>query len=465
MAPRSKKHSIRTPLLLLATAEVLCAYLSVLGTAILLYGSVRSADMELGSLHLKAVIVSAMILASLISMGLYHFHRRIHFREILVRVSVGIALGSLGLAAIYFLFPDVSLPRKFVVIAVLMSLVIVLLVRSYFFHHVDTNVFRRRTLVYGAGERARSIGDLRRRADRRGFKIVGSIPVRGDAEVSRENGLLIRDKSLLWLAAELEIDEIVIAMDDRRGNLPVRELFECMHTGVDIVDLLDFLERESEKIRIDLIKPSWLIFSPSFRTSQFRKIAKRLTDFLFSFSALLVLWPLLLLVALAIKAEDGFRAPVFYRQCRVGHKGLKFSMLKFRSMIEDAENGSGAMWARENDPRITRVGRHIRKYRLDELPQLINVLLGEMSLVGPRPERPEFVEKLAKAIPYYLERHTSKPGITGWAQLRYSYGCSEEDAIEKLQYDLYYVKNQSFVLDIIIMLQTLEVVLWGKGAR
>lgn len=461
----SRNLSIRPPLLVLGSVEFLVAYLSVLATFGIYHGSLFEANFALGSLHLKASIVATLILASLVSMGLYQFHQRLYFREVFARVIVGIGVGAAFLAAFYFVVPIVALPRDFTSVALICSLVVILLVRLYVFHNVDTNAFRRRTLVYGAGAKAKGIADLRRRADRRGFRVVGWVPAGGDLEISQGKGNLIFDQSLVSIVDELSVEEIVIAMDDQRGNLPLRELLDCKLKGVDVIDIVEFLERESDKLRVDLVNPSWLIFSPGFRTTPLRKISKRLFDFLASAAALLILWPAMALVALAIKVEDGTRAPALFRQVRVGQFGEDFSMLKFRSMRENAESESGAVWAEENDPRVTRVGRFLRKARLDEIPQLINVLRGEMSLVGPRPERPEFVEKLAETIPYYQERHTAKPGITGWAQLRYSYASSEEDSIRKLQYDLYYVKNHSLVLDITIILQTLEVVIWGKGAR
>jgi len=402
---------------------------------------------------------------SLIAMGLYQFNQRLYFHEVIIRLLVGFAIASIALAAIYYSIPAIALPRSISLVAVVYSLLAMLVIRFFFVRHVDENIFRCRTLIFGAGERANAIADLRRKADRRGFKIVGSVPAPGDSRVTDRNGLLIRDKSLSWLASELEADEIVIAMDDQRGNLPIRELLDCKLKGVRVIDLMEFLERESGKIRIDLVKPGWLIFSSGFRTSRLRRLNKRLIDLILGVMTLFVTWPIILAISIAIKFEDGIRAPVFYRQRRVGANGQIFRVIKFRSMIENAEVAGGAQWALENDPRITKVGAFLRKYRLDELPQVINVLRGQMSLVGPRPERPKFVDELAESIPYYSERHTVRPGITGWAQLRYSYGATEEDSAEKLQFDLYYVKNQNFFLDLAIILQTVEVVLWGKGAR
>jgi sugar transferase (PEP-CTERM system associated) len=378
---------------------------------------------------------------------------------------VGITAGYLVLAALFYVLPMVMISRDMASIAFGYALVLLLLVRYYFARTMDENVFRRRTMIYGAGERAASILDLRRRADRRGFRIVGKLAAPGDSIIGDKEILKTNGKSITDLAVENQADEIVVAMDDRRGNLPIRELLDARLQGIDVIDLLEFLERETGKIRVDLVNPGWLIFSSGFRTSRYRRFNKRLVDIVVSATLLLVLWPIMLLIALAIKFEDGVRAPVLYRQCRVGYRDEPFWVLKYRSMTMDAEPDGKAVWATEDDGRITRVGRFLRQYRLDELPQVLNVLRGQMSLVGPRPERPEFVDSLRASIPYYSERHTVKPGVTGWAQLRYAYGSSAEDAVEKLQYDLYYIKNQSLMLDIMIILQTVEVVLWGKGAR
>jgi sugar transferase (PEP-CTERM system associated) len=374
-------------------------------------------------------------------------------------------LAAIVLATIFYVWPLVMVSREMGATAYLYALLLLLAVRFFFLRHVDENVFRHRTLVFGAGHRANAIGDLRRKADRRGFKIVGSVPAPGDSQVLEINGLLIKDKPVDWLAEEMGADEIVIAMDDRRGNLPIRELLNCKLRGIEVIDILEFLERESGKIRIDLVNPGWLIFSHGFRISRFRRVIKRIVDLVVGSAIVLVTWPFMLMISLAIKIEDGMRAPVLYRQSRVGYRGEQFDVLKFRSMREDAEADGKAVWAEENDERVTRVGYCLRKFRLDEIPQAFNVISGQMSLVGPRPERPEFVGHLSETVPYYSERHTVKPGVTGWAQIHCPYGASEEDAVEKLQYDLYYVKNHNIFLDLIIILQTVEVVLWGKGSR
>jgi sugar transferase (PEP-CTERM system associated) len=252
-------------------------------------------------------------------------------------------------------------------------------------------------------------------------------------------------------------------MDDRRRGFPIRELLDCKSLGIDVVDILAFLERESGKVKVDLMEPSWIIFSEGFTRRGSRMAAFRLFDLGVSVTLLALSWPVMLLAALAILIEDG--RPVLYRQTRVGMLGRNFELLKFRSMRKDAEIDGSARWAQLDDHRITKVGLWIRKLRIDELPQILNVIRGDMRFIGPRPERPDFVRELSEKIPYYHERHCVKPGLTGWAQLSYPYGSSERDALEKLQFDLYYVKNQSLIFDLMILLQTVEVVIWGKGAR
>jgi sugar transferase (PEP-CTERM system associated) len=459
-------NRIRTPLLLIGSVETLILFSSVYVGGLIVFGSVSDCQQALGTLAPKALIVTGISFISLVAMGLYQFHQRLYFHEAVVRVLVGLTIGCLALAIVFYAFPAVMISRDVASVAIGYSLLLLLGVRYYFVRTVDENVFRHRTLIYGAGTRASAISDLRRAADRRGFKIVGRIASPGDTIIEDRSKLIELDgKSITELAIEKNADEIVVALDDRRGNLPVSELLDAKLSGIGVIELIEFLERETGKIRIDLVNPGWLIFSSGFRMNRFRMTVKRILDVFVSAMVLLFAWPIMLLIALAIKLEDGLSAPVFYRQVRVGEGGKPFNVLKFRSMTVTAEADGKAVWACKNDSRVTRVGNFLRNARLDELPQAINVLRGQMSIVGPRPERPEFVNELQVQIPYYAERHAVKPGVTGWAQLRYSYGASREDAIEKLQYDLYYIKNQSLVLDIMIILQTVEVVLWGKGAR
>lgn len=461
----SINSQIRTPLLLMASIEALIAFSSLYVAGIIAFGTLDLCEEVLGSLAPRATIVAGVVVISLVAMGLYQFHQRLYFREAVARVLAGLAASAVALTAIFYALPTVMVSQELASIAIAYALALLLLVRYIFVRKVDENVFRHRTLIYGAGERAAAISELRRRADRRGFKIISRVAAPGDIIVDDTRMLQVNGESIADAAVRQNVDEIVIAMDDRRGNLPIRELLDAKLRGINIIDLLEFLERETGKIRVDLIQPGWLIFSPGFRTNRFRRSVKRLVDVCVSAIGIIFGSPIMLFAALAIKLEDGLFAPVLYRQYRVGQGGTPFNVLKFRSMAVDAEAEGKAIWAKKDDSRITRVGKVLRKLHIDEMPQLINVLRGQMSVVGPRPERPEFVDELQKCIPYYSERHTVKPGITGWAQLRYSYGATEEDAMEKLQYDLYYIKNHSLMLDIMIILQTVEVVLWGKGAR
>ena len=281
--------------------------------------------------------------------------------------------------------------------------------------------------------------------------------------ISSQNGLLGRWSELQQIMEDHRVDRIIVALDDRRGKLPLGDLLSCKFSGVCITDSLDIQEELTGKIVTQGLYPSWLIFSDGFNRCRPLLLAKRLIDVILSgFLAALSL-PIALLTAAVIKMES--KGPVFYAQTRVGEGETTFTILKFRSMCDEAERDCGATWALENDRRITKVGKVIRKLRIDELPQLYNILKGDMSFVGPRPERPEFVEKLKRRIPYYSQRFATKPGLTGWAQVNYPYGASVEDAEEKLQYDLYYIKHLSLLLDLAIILRTAKVVLLGTGAR
>jgi len=271
-------------------------------------------------------------------------------------------------------------------------------------------------------------------------------------------------ESLLSIVKKYTIDQIVVAVRDRRGGgFPVQQLLECKMKGVKVVELSTFFEREYRQVLLESLNPSWMVLGDGFRQGHFGNAVKRLFDLTVGGILLLLALPIMLITAACICLESGF--PILYRQERVGQGGRAFTLYKFRSMRNEAESDGTPRWARTNDDRTTRVGRFIRKWRIDELPQVFNVLNGEMSLVGPRPERPFFVDQLTKQIPFYALRHSAKPGITGWAQVRYQYGASVDDAAEKLQYDLYYAKNQGLFLDLAILLATVEVVLWRKGSN
>lgn len=337
--------------------------------------------------------------------------------------------------------------------------------RSVFFATLGKEAFKRKVLVLGAGVRAKQIQeDLKTPFNRKGFILTGFVPLPDEPVRIVEEHLLNIPGSLHDYVVKYPVNEIVVAVDDRRKGLPMEDLLECKMEGVRIVDGASFYERESRKVALEMVTRGWLIFSDGFTVSSVFGVGKRSLD-LFAASVLLFAGlPFMILTAIAIKLEDGFRAPVLYSQERVGLNGKPFHVHKFRSMVTDAEK-NGAVWASRNDARVTRVGEFIRKVRIDELPQIFNILNGTMSFVGPRPERPVFVEELTQKIPFYNERHRVKPGLTGWAQLCFAYADNEEDTREKLRYDLYYIKNQSLLLDLLIIIQTVEVVLFKKGSR
>ena len=344
-----------------------------------------------------------------------------------------------------------------------LALVDVLVASLVFVKVCDLDAFERRILVVGAGKRAARIERLVANGAGHGLAPVGFVPSHDARVVVSPEHRLAGINSLSEFARARGVDEIVVAVEDRRGGMPIEALLECKLDGLRVVDFESFMERETGQVDLDSMSPSWMIYSDGFATGPLRDAVKRGFDLVVALIMLILVLPLLLAAALAIRLESP--GPVLYRQERVGHRGRRFTLLKFRSMRIDAERDGTPRWAAENDPRVTRVGAFIRKTRIDELPQLLNVLKGEMSFVGPRPERPFFVDRLAGEITYYAERHRVKPGITGWAQLNYPYGASPEDAKGKLQYDLYYVKNFSVFLDLIILMQTVRVVLWPEGVR
>lgn len=421
---------------------------------------------SIGAVWPRALLIALVVLASMVAMGLYHGRLRTRMSGIAVRVVASCVAAGAALALLFYIFPGLYLGRGALAITMLLILIGLLLTRVMFHNLVDGSVFRRRVLVYGAGEKAANIVGLRRRSDQRGFKVIGFLPAENNERHSVDQDKLLKPSgTIAELAHEHRIDEIVVAIDDRRRGFLVQELLECKLNGIGVIDAMSFFERETGKVKLDLLYPSWMIFSEGFSRNPLRVLTSRVFDVLAALFLLFLTWPVMLIVVLAIWWEDGLDAPIIYRQQRVGLRNSVFDVMKFRSMIADAEKDGVAKWAEKNDSRITRVGSVIRKYRIDELPQIFNVLRGDMRFVGPRPERPSFVEELSHAIPYYKERHTVKPGITGWAQLCYDYGASSEDALEKLQYDLYYVKNHNMLFDLLILLQTAEVVLWKSGAR
>jgi sugar transferase (PEP-CTERM system associated) len=379
------------------------------------------------------------------------------------RLFAAISLGVIFLSVLGFIVPAATLWRVNSFYAMALAIVALLFIRLILTQTAGADAFRRRVLVLGAGPRAARLQAL---ADAPGSGLVAAGFVAMSASESAVDGAVPRADiaNLADHAVALGVGEVVLAMEERRNALPLGDLLRVKTTGIHVNDIASFIERETGRVDLATTNPSGLIFSDGFSAGQrISKVGKRIFDIAASLMVLVLGLPLVLIAAIAVKCDS--RGPIFYRQPRVGLFGEPYNIVKIRSMRTDAEAAGKAVWASENDPRVTRVGRIIRKLRIDELPQLWCVLKGEMSFVGPRPERPSFVGDLEQQLPYYAERHMVKPGLTGWAQINYPYGASVEDARVKLEYDLYYAKNYSPFLDLLILLQTVRVVLWPEGVR
>lgn len=396
------------------------------------------------------------------------FYQHVHNRSVTESCARALLALLLALPVAYGIFSllpaDVSESRELMTMAAMAAVAAVLVHRVYAAHSIAQSRNRTKILIFGSGEVARAVGNTLKSADPHA-QIVGYFPGPNETEPQVARAEIIEPQgSLTETALKLGIDEIVVALSERRGgSMPLRQLLDCKLYGVRVVDIATHFEKTLAQIKISHVNAGWLIFGDGFNQGVFRTSVKRVFDILFSSLILLLALPIMAITALVIKFES--RGPVFYRQERVGLNGKVFEVIKFRSMRTDAEKDGKPRWATVNDDRVTKVGRFIRRVRIDELPQLLNVLRGEMSLVGPRPERQYFVDELVAKIPYYAVRHSVKPGVTGWAQVRYEYGSTIEDSVEKLQYDLYYVKNHTLFLDLLILLETVAVVLTGKGAR
>ena len=386
-------------------------------------------------------------------------------RELFIRIIQALSVASFLLGAIYFWFPSLVIGRG---VFMASSVLVVMLVAGWrvaFEWLTRTVAPRERLLLVGTGPAAISLArELFNRRQELGVEIVGFVdpdPARLGAPVINP-GVIGTIDDIPSITRARGVDRVVVSLGDARGKLPMDKLLDMKLDGVAFDHLASVYEELTGKIAVENLRPSWLIFSAGFKKSRLVQSGKRLIDIVASLIGLVLAAPLMVLVALAVKWTSP--GPVVYRQKRVGQHGRVFTVLKFRSMRQDAEAGTGAVWARANDNRVTPVGRFLRRSRLDEMPQLLNVLFGDMSLVGPRPERPEFVQQLTQQIPFYGQRHIIRPGLTGWAQVRYTYGSSVEDAFEKLQYDLFYIKNLSIPLDLFIIFSTVKTVLLRRGA-
>jgi sugar transferase (PEP-CTERM system associated) len=402
--------------------------------------------------------------------GLYHNKAFAEVRIMAIQIAIAF-VALLGIVCIYKLHVQEPFDGfrgstwSFEKTAVSTWLLCVLVTRVAFSRLAGLDLLKRRVIVLGTGERAARIAGLTATGANRFFVPVTYLHCGGESRVPAAAQLDVRGQgpnAIADCARGLAATEIVVAADDRDG-LPIAELLRCRAAGIRVSNYIDFVERQTKTVDPDALQPNWLVFSDGFRHSALANLLSRCFDIVSAITLLLFTLPIMVLTALLIVLDSN--GPVFYRQERVGLNGGLFLVIKFRSMRIDAEEDGAAQWAAQRDTRVTRVGALIRKLRIDELPQLLNVLRGEMSLVGPRPERPCFVKEFTKKIPFYAERHCVKPGITGWAQVNYPYGASLEDARNKLGYDLYYVKNRGLFLDLIVVFQTVRVILFADGAR
>lgn len=449
------------------------AFAQVLFDSLLLFAAILvAATMQLsgGFALVEALAPSALVFAVIMialnsALGLYRGGPTSSLYDTLARILLSL-LASIPIAyAVFRILPWGVFDQQRGELTVVLLLGSILALRGFVVGAAGEPLLRRRILVIGTGNEAAAVDQSLRNQSTRALQVVGFYPaVNNDDVVVSNHRILAANASLLEAVRAHDVNEIIVAVRERRGgSMSLKQLLDCKLAGVKVLDLSSFYERVRGQVRIDALKASWLIYGDGFRQGWLRSTIKRTFDLVVGTVMLVLALPVMALTAIAIAVESGL--PIFYTQERVGRGGRVFHVIKFRSMRTDAEKDGKPRWASARDDRVTRVGRIIRKTRIDELPQLLNVIRGEMSLVGPRPERPYFVDQLARDIPFFAVRHSVKPGLTGWAQVRYQYGSTVDDAIQKLQYDLYYVKNHTLFLDVLILAETVRVVLTGEGAH
>jgi sugar transferase (PEP-CTERM system associated) len=414
----------------------------------------------------KVLLVTIITQISLYFNNLYEFKSSDSNLDMTARLIQAIGVTSIVLALAYLLWPTMIIGEWVFFISVIVLLLFIVSWRFLYALIIRKKLFTEKTMILGSGGLVKEILDEIRIRQDNSYNIkllVMNKSGAGDHGRFKDISIHYGFERLYDFAVEEEVQHIIVAFDEKRGIFPYQQLLECKVMGINIIDGVSFYEKLAGKLLVEKINPSWLIFSEGFFKSRISRLVKRVVGLILSSVMLVILSPVMLLVVIAIKLDS--RGPVLFSQERVGEFGKPFVLYKFRSMRTDAEAKSGPVWAQEDDPRVTRLGRFMRKVRLDELPQLWNVFTGDMSFVGPRPERQFFVEELKKKIPYYNERFSVKPGVTGWAQIMYPYGATEKDALEKLKYDLYYIKNMSFAFDMMVIFRTVKTVLSGSGAR
>ena len=450
--------------LLFVIGEGALIYTAVLMAAFIRFGSINASFLS-GEVLGKALIILVVCQASLYYNELYDLKVTDTYLELGLRLTKALGIASIVLAIIYYCIPELLMGRGIFFISLAFLGLLVVSWRYAYNWVLKKKMFTEKVMILGSGDLfGEIINEINGRSDSV-YQIAGIVCTNPTSSSALPQGIphFGMNERVCELVDSIHVKKIIVAMDERRGKLPSEELLRCKMKGIEILEGETLYEKLAGKIFIEKLNPSWLIFSDGFHKSQIMRFTKWAVDLSMASVGLLLTSPLIGLIALAIKVDS--KGPVIFKQDRCGEAGRVFKLWKFRSMINNAEAACGPCWATDNDQRVTRVGRILRKYRLDEIPQMWNVLKGDMSFVGPRPERPEFVRKLAKMISYYSERHTVKPGITGWAQVCNRYGASVEDALEKLKCDLFYIKNMSLAMDLIITLKTIKIVLLKTGAR
>ena len=452
---------VAAPILALGVFDGLLLYLSIsAGFGI----SLPNMSRALNAWHEElwhCVFFVGLIMLSLLMMGLYQRQFISDPKVALLRLIASFSTAVLAMSIVFYVFPGARIWMSALLPALAIGLIGVFLARLFFVRVADINAFKRRVLVFGSGSQAQEIESLEKLG---AFRCVGFLKIGDEIPAVNASRVLDCRSDLADMIDKYDVDEVVVAIRERRGAMPTNELLACRMQGVQISEFWTFMERQKGQVELEELRPSWMIFSEGFSSRlRIQRMVKRTFDVVVSLLMLLFSLPVTTLAAAAVYLQD--RGPIFYRQERVGLYGKTYYLLKFRSMRVDAEKDGVARWAASNDSRVTPVGTFIRLTRIDEIPQIYNVLRGEMSFIGPRPERPTIVAELAKEIPYYNYRDAVKPGITGWAQINYPYGASVEDARQKLKFDLFYIKNYSLMLDCLILLQTVRVVLWPQGVR
>lgn len=417
-------------------------------------------------LLLRIVIITMICVVCLYYSDLYDFDIVNTLPEMSVRLIQALGISSLILSFIYIFFPLTIIDKTAFISSILLLIFFIISWRFFYLSILDKGFFNQQIIILGSSALSVDIYNKIKGAIDCGYHVKAIFP-----DVNDKNTKAFGEKVNFYFdihhlhktATSGKIKKIVVSLKEQRGTFPMDQLLKCRNSGIEIIEGSTFYEQLTGKVLVEKIKPSWLIFSDGFKKSMRRRFLKRFLDILGSLILIMVFSPIMIIFSILIKLESS--GPIIFKQDRVGKNKKEFHMHKFRSMVNNAEQLTGPVWAGEDDPRITKIGKFIRKYRIDELPQLFDVLKGSMSIVGPRPERMHFIKELEKEIPFYSQRFLVKPGITGWAQVCADYAATVEDTIEKLNYDLFYIKNMTTTMDIIIILRTIKIVLFGRGSR